>query len=260
MKKFKLSEVCKSRANKRPPLVIDEPGRWLVISDIHFPYHSDLAVEAAVQFGLDDKCDSVLINGDLIDCAQISRFVPERGAVDLRDEIDVTTAFLKDLRKAYPKGRIVFKTGNHEDRLHSYLMSNAAQAGRLKYQDWSSQLELPKLDIEIVENKRKIYMGDLTVVHGHEFNGGGGVNPARWLFLKINDCGLMGHLHRSSFHSSTSVRDYVCSVWSTGCLCDKSPEYASCNQWDWSFGTIELRGGGDFHYEPHSIDKHGQVR
>jgi predicted phosphodiesterase len=259
-KKFQLSTACASLAPKREPLVIDEPGKWLVLSDIHFPYHSELALNSAVQFGLEDDCDCVLLNGDILDCAQISRFVAERGAVDLIDEIDMTRAFLADLSKAFPKGRIIFKTGNHEDRLHTYLMGNARQAAKLRYMDWPSQLGLPELDIEFVGNKRKIYMGDLTVVHGHEFSGGGGVNPARWLYLQISDCGLMGHLHRSSSHKGRRVRGYVASTWSTGCLCDLSPTYAACNQWDHGFGTIELRGGGDFQYTPHEVLPSGKVR
>jgi len=231
-----------------------------VLSDIHFPYHSNLAVEKAVQYGQTDHCTSVLLNGDILDCAQISRFVPEKGAVELCDEIEMTCQFLRDLRKSFPKGRIIFKTGNHEDRLHGYLMSNARAAAKLKYVDWPSQLELAKLNIEFVEDKRQIHMGALTVVHGHEFSGGGGINPARWLYLQISDCGLMGHLHRSSSHKGRRIRGYVASTYSTGCLCDLSPTYAACNQWDHGFGTVLLRGGSDFQYVPHEILPDGKVR
>ncbi len=259
-KQFKLSAACRSLAPKREPFKIEKPGKWLVLSDIHFPYHSELAVASAVQFGLQEKCDSVLLNGDIVDCAQISRFTPELGAVDLIDEINMTIAFLADLRKAFPKGRIIFKTGNHEDRLHTYLMGNARQAARLHYMDWPSQLKLADFNIEFVADKRQIHMGALTIVHGHEFSGGGGINPARWLYLQIGDCGLMGHLHRTSAHKEKRIRGYVSSTYSSGCLCDLSPTYAACNKWDHGFGTIEFRGGSDFQYVPHEVLPDGKVR
>ena len=257
-KQFKLQ--CKSLALPREPFVIDKPGKWLVLSDIHIPYHDEKALTTAVQWGIDNKATDLLLNGDIMDCALISTYTAEKGAVDLIDEIDMTRGFLEQMRQVFPKGRIIYKTGNHEDRLHHYLARNAGQAARLRYVDLGSQLGFDDLKIELVDDKRHIQMGALNVYHGHEFSGGGGVNPARWLYTKMGDCGLMGHLHRTSSHKEPRARGYVSSTYSAGCLCDLNPAYAACNKWDHGFAVVNLYGRGDFHCQPLEVLGSGKVR
>ena len=36
-------------------------------------------------------------------------------------------------------------------------------------------------------------------------------------------------------------------TWSTGCLCDLTPEYARLNRWNHGAAHVEISNGGDFH-------------
>ena len=50
------------------------PKRWLILSDIHFPFHDKEALGAALDYG-HGRCDGVLLNGDVVvDMYSLSRF------------------------------------------------------------------------------------------------------------------------------------------------------------------------------------------
>jgi hypothetical protein len=67
-------------------------------------------------------------------------------------------------------------------------------------------LKLDEKGIELVTDRKPVKIGKLTVLHGHELNGSGGVNPARATFLKTIDNVLIGHVHRSSQHTEPTFR------------------------------------------------------
>ena len=46
-------------------------GCWLVLSDVHVPYHEEKAIGAAIQWGQLNKVDGIFLNGDLFDCASV---------------------------------------------------------------------------------------------------------------------------------------------------------------------------------------------
>jgi hypothetical protein len=101
--------------------------------------------------------------------------------------------------------------------------------------------------IEWVEDKRVIRSGKLACLHGHEFaGGGGGVNPARWLFLRTGENAVCGHFHRTSEHSEPSLSREARAAWSTGCLCDMRPSYMPHNKWNHGFAWIDVEVDGHF--------------
>jgi hypothetical protein len=103
-------------------------------------------------------------------------------------------------------------------------------------------LGLEALGISWHEEREYLQVGRLSVIHGHEFGKGGGVNAARWLYLKSGTTTMCGHFHRVDSHSDRRMDGKVTSTWATGCLCGMSPDYAIFNKWSHGFATIESDG------------------
>ena len=58
------------------PFII-KAKRVLVLSDIHIPYHSLEALTSCFDYARKEKPDAVLLNGDVLDFFQLSRFCKE---------------------------------------------------------------------------------------------------------------------------------------------------------------------------------------
>ena len=102
-------------------------------------------------------------------------------------------------------------------------------------------MKLGELKIEVVKEKRPIRIGKLTVLHGHElFGGSGGVNPARGTFLKTLSNVVVGHYHKTSSNTETTMNGDIISVHSVGCLCGKTPYFMPINRWNTGFAYCEL--------------------
>lgn len=231
--------------------------RTLIISDLHFPYQHNKSIELALDFGKQKKVDCILINGDLLDFATISRHEKDFRARSVVEEFESVRAFLNALRKNFQKVKIVFKEGNHDERWEKWLYLKAPEI----FDDIEFRLEnrlgLGKLNIDIVKDKRPVKIGKLTVLHGHELAGGsGGVNPARATFLKTLDSVIVGHYHKTSSHTETTMNGDVISVESQGCLCGMNPLYMPINKWNLGFSYVELDvKTGEYHLQNKKIVK-----
>ena len=112
-----------------------------------------------------------------------------------------------------------------------------------------------------MREKRKIIVDKLTIIHGHEFGKGGGLwlaNTARYVRLKANGCVMVGHWHKSSSDSAVTIDGQMHTVWSTGCLCDLTPDYARINQWNHGFAVVEWSEKGGFGVQNYRI-RNGKV-
>lgn len=246
----------KSHADEYEPYFIKQ-SKILNISDLHFPYHDNKAIKLALEYGVKKKVDCILINGDLIDFACISRHEKDWRQRSIHEEFESVRAFLKGLRKLFPKAKIVFKYGNHDERWEKYLFLKAPELFDCTDFQLETILRLGELKIEVVKDKRPIKIGKLTVLHGHELVGGsGGVNPARATFLKTLDSVIVGHYHKRSSHDETTMNGNVISVHSQGCLCGMNPHYMPINKWCQGFSYIEHDiKTGDYMLHNHVIIK-----
>jgi predicted phosphodiesterase len=238
----------KSISEDRPDLVIKGKHKTLILSDIHIPYHDEVAVKAAVEYGKKQKPDIVILNGDIGDFYAVSRHDKDPRRC-LAEEIDAVRQFLFWLRKQFPKARIIYKIGNHEDRMERFLVKNAPVLLG------TSDFEIPKLlrfddmKIECVGSLNLIRLGKLSIYHGHELPQGmsSPVNPARGMWMRVQETLLAGHWHRVSEHTEkTGISNRISSCWSTGCLCDMSPSYCIVNKWGHGFAIVETQADGEF--------------
>lgn len=221
--------------------------RILVLSDVHIPYHDKPALEAALAHGDEFEPDTILLNGDIADFYVISRWERDPESRPFADEVRIMREFLSHLRKRHPKAKIVYKMGNHEERWWSYIWRKAPELLGVDLADFASLIQAKKNRVEIVSDQRIIQVGLLSILHGHELPKGltNPVNPARGAFLRAIDITLIGHQHRSSEHTETSMLGRTITCWSTGCLCTLHPEYMRINKHNHGFATV-VSDGRDF--------------
>jgi predicted phosphodiesterase len=215
-------------------------SRILILSDLHFPYQNNRAIELALDYGKENKVDCILINGDLIDFANISRHDKDWRSRSINDEFESVRTFLKSLRLNFPNTRIIYKHGNHDERWEKFLYVKAPEIFDVADFQLEVLLRLGELKIETVKDKRPIRLGKLTVLHGHELMGMGGVNPARATFTKTLEDTLVGHYHRTSSHSEPTMNGKTINVYSQGCLCELHPMFMPLNKWCLGFSFVEL--------------------
>ena len=102
-------EIIRLKAQEFQPAT-----KELIISDLHIPYHDEIAVETALTVAEKETVDTITILGDLIDFYQISTFAKNPKKKSVEQELRETKKFLEDLRARFPKARIIYLEGNHE--------------------------------------------------------------------------------------------------------------------------------------------------
>lgn len=230
------------------PFEITGAARTLVLSDVHVPYHDRDALTVALTYGHDRDADHILLNGDILDFFSVSRWEKDPRERDFARELQTGRDVLEVIRKAFPKARIVFKLGNHEERWERYLFAKAPELLGVADFQLEKLLRFDEYKIECVADCRPIRLGRLNVVHGHEYRFGiqAPVNPARGFYLRAKAPVLGGHLHQTSQHSEKNLEGNVISAWSTGCLCNMTPAYARINNWNLGFAYVETDKDGVF--------------
>jgi len=234
----------KSDAESWEPYIIPASvSKLLVLSDIHLPYHDADAIETALEYGYSEGINGILINGDLLDFYKGSRFEQDPRKRGLMDEIEMAREFLRYLRQQFDCP-IYFKEGNHCERWKKYLMLKAPELLGCEDFQLNVVLRLGEIGVNHVTDKRIVKHGHLDLLHGHEFFGAPSqaVNPARGVFMKTLDSCVIGHLHKSSSHTETTLGGKMITTHSTGCLCYLHPEYARLNKWNLGFGINTLHG------------------
>src|SRR5215469_14666991 len=107
------------------PFFIDEVGWWLIFGDLHIPYHEPEVVRAVLNEGKRYNVKGIIILGDLLDYHEISTFDKDPTMPRYREERQIGLQFLDYLRYRFPKSTIIFKEGNHDERLSRYVMRKA---------------------------------------------------------------------------------------------------------------------------------------
>lgn len=165
-------------------------NKFIVLSDIHFPYQDDKALKAVYKFLEQHPVDTIILNGDILDFYDVSSFDKDPDRINsLQGEINLAQKFFKKLRDLSPDGRIVFVKGNHCSRLERYLKKHP-ELYSLDVLKLPNLLGLDKFNIEYKDKGFKL--GSLKIIHGtivRKFSG----YTAR-AEMEKNDCsGISGH-------------------------------------------------------------------
>jgi len=245
----------KPEKNDYSKIVIKEK-KIVCLYDLHFPYHDEQALNAALVYANKWNPDCIVLGGDVIDCYHLSNFEKDKRQRSFKYELDMLKSFFIQLREQFPKARIIYKIGNHEERYEKQILQNIPELIELEYFHFENVIEAKKYGIEVVKNKRVIKAGKLNILHGHELPRGmaAPVNPARGFFLRTKASTIGGHHHQSSEHVESNLNGEITGAWSVGCLCELHPHYMPINKWNHGFALIE-NYGNDFRVENKKIIK-----
>jgi predicted phosphodiesterase len=251
-----------SNADGWEPYTLDATGPVGILSDIHVPFHSEVAVRAAVDALVGDGVQALILNGDIADFYAISRWTKNPAKRNFKGELQAIRELLGWIRQTFPEIPIVLKAGNHEERWEHWLWQHAPEISDEPEMGLDHWLRLRDHGIDLVKDQRPIMAGRLPVLHGHEKGKGisAPVNQARGAFLRLHHTVLEGHGHRTSGHCEPDMFGAEVFCWSTGCLCDLRPEYARINKWNWGFATATIHADGSFDVANQRITADGKVR
>ena len=248
-----------SYEDKREPYILPTTcNNILLISDLHIPYHNIDAVTIALDYGKQQKVNTIFINGDLIDMHQVSKFEHDPKKRSIKAEFDATKEFLVQLRKAFPKASIYWLKGNHCIRWEKFLLAKVREIWDDDYFFLEERLQLNQVKVKILDDKILVKAGKLSITHGHHIFKGAftPVNPSRGAFLRAKQSLIVGHLHRPSHHPETDLDGKIISCWSTGCLCELRADYSPLvGNTMHGFAHLQIADDGDYTVKNYSIIK-----
>jgi predicted phosphodiesterase len=224
---------------------------WL--SDLHFPYQDQPAIDAALEFLGEWRPDLVVIGGDLLDMYSISRFDkdPER-TFRLQDEIDAAKPFVKAVDAL--GADVVYLLGNHEERLANLIRENPGLS-RMRAMEFPRAVELPP-SWTVYPSQTHYRISHLTLLHGDlKGRGGGARHIAANMLGKLKTSILFGHHHRQQCFPEPGYDKTIRAGFSTGHLSDESKmDYCRCPDWTTGFASVDIDNeSGIFDVRQHLI-------
>jgi len=221
-----------------------------VFPDIHFPFQSNSALRCAVKAMITYEPDEVVLLGDLLDFYKVSKYLkdPKRG-VQMQYELDMAKAFLQKLRNLLPGVRIIYLSGNHEDRLEKYLLGQAPALSGLDCLQLSALLDLDEMDIHFIPSHNFYSINKVHFTHGEYAN-----TYSSKKHLDVYGATIIhGHTHRIQMHM-TRYLDRTIEGWEIGFLASHnvSADYMKMGNWQHGFGTVEIFND-DYWVHPHHI-------
>lgn len=240
-----------------------EARKTAVLADLHLLHYDPMALIPALRDMEKHEPDCILLLGDLLDFYEISEFRKDPSFENLARVLEAGLDFWKRLRRRFPKSKLIWKYGNHEERWEHFMWKKAPefcrQIPRVSELDWvmnhpSLYSDRPDedadgLDIKVVKNPVPLTIGALYLLHGHEMPRWttSPVNAARTAQLKLMECSMVAHSHQRSEQSERSIGGRLISSWSIGCLCQLHPRYSPFNpRWSHSFAYVEKGAGKNF--------------
>ena len=208
--------------------IINKQGglyKLLVLSDLHGVFLDNKAWNIVLEIIRNNSFDEIVLNGDILDFPFISKHDRKLFEVPVLQnysevlEIEFTKkGILQPLREAAPKSKIVFRLGNHEERLTQGKYTVAAERLAKLFKHYNSaeldeMLDLKSFDIEYDPTEVRDYFGLFEVVHGLSL---AKTAPRNNINMYMGS-GTSGHSHRLN---STYIRNKKSPyVWvESGCL------------------------------------------
>lgn len=222
-------------------------NKILVLSDIHFPYHCKKSIMLALRYGKQHNVDAILLNGDILDFYQLSKFTKDYRKKDIEDELAIFRFFIDQLKQRFPEATIYYKEGNHEQRLGRFIMEHAQRFGGLI--NLENLVNFKDHGVVYLKDNIGVKVGKLSIIHGHEIRAGMGVvNIARTYYMKAQSNILFGHWHQNQEYITKNLDGHIQGAWAQGCLCRLDSEYTyGINQWVNGFSIVErMNSQGDF--------------
>lgn len=232
-------------AKEAIPLEIKD-GVVLVGSDCHYwPGMISTAHMGFLKFCEEMKPKAVIMNGDVLDGATISRFPPPGWEYqpDLIDELNTCFDRLQEVKKAAGKARRIWTYGNHDQRFELKLATLTKEYKGIKgfhlhdhFEDWER--------CWLVDINSDHPTGRTVVKHRYR----GGVHATYNNVIHSGVNLVTGHLHSSKVTPKTNYRG---TSYGVDCGTMAEPKgrqftnYTEGNPTDWrsGFGVLTFLGG-----------------
>ena len=228
---------------------------YLVCSDVHVPGHSLPVMDAFVAIGKAVQAHGVVVAGDFLDLAEVSRHsagsVAHLEGRRVADSFADGRAMLRHIVHEIDCTDNYFVDGNHEDRLNRWLRSgdNAVWLGT-DAMAIDKALELRDLGFRYREGwpEAHVALGHLIITHGRYTNK---YHAAK--HLDTWRCAVMyGHTHRPQLAYAPGFKSQQVAIGLGHCadITHSSMDYAPTpNDWANGFGLVSVRPSGVFHAE-----------
>lgn len=242
-----ISKVAIERARKyerEMPVEISD-GVVLVASDAHYwPGIVTTAHQALCRLAKELKPTAVVLNGDVLDGARISRH-PRQGwefQPTLKDEIHAVQDRCAEIERAAGKAQLIRTQGNHDSRLENYLSANAAEMEEMSGSTLIDYLPRWRAGWALHVNPGT---DGWTVIRHRPV--GGGIHAAYNSTLRSGTHYVHGHLHKLQYTPWADYRGRRFGV-DTGTLAEPSgPQFAYTEagplNWASGFAVLTFRGG-----------------
>jgi hypothetical protein len=221
----------------------------MVLSDLHDIECDEFTLEVFIDTCKRKQPDIIVLNGDIFDLYEFSRFSHDPRHIKLKERFDfIHKRLFKALRDACPNAQIDFIMGNHEFRLVRLLADQSPHLrvllsdvvglsfskifGLDKYQiNWVSKVDLGAFSKADIDNEMKknyrIYFDCFAVTH----------EPDAVLMRSMS--GTNGHHHKGMYTTSVNANRGVISWTQTPAGHVDDAEYLSGHK-IWNTGFLEV--------------------
>ena len=215
---------------------------YVVLNDIQIPFQDKQVLNLVLDFVDDLRPHGVVLNGDVVDCYELSEFDKNPLQDAGLDREIRESAWLMD-RLAHSTKERWWLGGNHEDRLRRALWKSP-KFGKVRALQFPSLFNLKQYGFKWKPYGGVLALGKLLVTHGSMVNKHSGWT-ARSHFEKYGNSVLVGHTHRLGVYYRTNARG-VHASYENGCLCKLTPEYVQYPDWQQGFSVVHVDEGGFF--------------
>lgn len=223
-------------------------GLWVIPGDIHFPSHSEPAMTLLWRHCRALRPDHILLQGDTMDCASLSRFRgnQERTA-SLKEESHAAKPWLRRLRHT-ARGRVYVAPGNHDQRTVKYARKeNTAFEGMEWHEFWPGK----PFDGWVTLPEDYIFrIGKCTVEHGQHLAGALSANGCQAVLHTTPGRNIVfGHTHRVGYETRTLTegpRRKTFMTANVGTLQDPDKTDQNTDKWTHAWGLLNVTKDGSF--------------
>lgn len=194
-------------------------------SDFHFPYHDRGAIESFLWMVHKLQPHRVVLNGDIADFFQLSRFNVSGDRIEnLQEEIDMANEFRRLVRAKAPNAVIDETEGNHDNRVVTYVHKNAQALKSLDALKPEALFRYKELGINWHPGCGFLLRPTFLTKHGTIVRGEAGATAKAELSL-AGISGISGHTHRLARYRRVgySQREWL----EQGCFCRVDPDYVT---------------------------------
>jgi predicted phosphodiesterase len=231
------------------PLIV-ECKEALILNDLHFPIHDRTAIETAVNYGRRKReLDLIVLNGDIFDFGSLSlkyHCTPSR--LMALPEFKLVKQFFEYIRQVFPKQRIIFKKGNHDERYDLIIESKIPQFDGIESMKLESIANFSNYGIEMAKDLQEIRIGKLSVFHGHELKKGG-LYYTSGILNKLMCNVAVGHFHRTQESSAHTLHGENIACFGVGCLSKLRTKYMPYPNANHGFGYVKFASNGTFEFD-----------